>query len=230
MSESRRGDSWERWAEADRQQIASELHDGLLPMLFGARMHAERLAAKATDSDWRQELTILVDEIAAAMNEGRRLLVDAHPPELEQGSWHDALMHYADQGLPKATGVGAEGAKVWPRIDFDLHPATRSPVPPIARVAYRIAQEALRNAVRHGQANRIRVRASEPADGAFTLEIADDGRGFDVDRVPADRFGIRSIGARATLIGGSAMVTSVVGEGTTVTARLPFESPSQPEA
>jgi signal transduction histidine kinase len=224
VSQPQHDESWEGWAESDRQQIASELHDGLLPMLFGARMHAERLAAKATDSQWRQELTMLVDEIAAAMNEGRRLLVDAHPPELEQSSWHDALAHYAEQGLPKATGVGKEGAKRSSRVDFDLNPATRYPVPRIARVAYRIAQEALRNAVRHGQADNVVVRASDVADGAFTLEIRDDGCGFDVDRIPADRFGIRSIGARAKLIGGTATITSVIGQGTTVTAQLPFEA------
>lgn len=224
MSESLHDDSWERWAESDRQQIASELHDGLLPMLFGARMHAERLAAKATDTEWRQELTLLVDEIAAAMSEGRRLLVDAHPPELEQSSWHDALMHYAEQGLPKASGVGKEGTRHSPRIEFDLSPSTRYPVPQIARAAYRIAQEALRNAVRHGKADNITVRAPDVTDGAFTLEIRDDGRGFDVDRIPADRFGIRSIGARAKRIGGAGTITSVVGKGTTVAARLPFEA------
>lgn len=185
-------------------------------------MHAERLAAKAADTEWRQELTMLVDEIAAAMDEGRRLLVDAHPPELEEGSWHDALMHYAAQGLPKATGVGKEPVKCASQVDFELDPATRYPAQAIACAAYRISQEALRNAVRHGQADHIRVRASNISDGAFTLEIQDDGRGFDVDRVPPDRFGIRSIAARASRVGGTATIASTIGQGTTVTARLPY--------
>jgi signal transduction histidine kinase len=212
--------SEEHWVEAERQQFASELHDGLLPLLFAARMHAERLAATVEEPPWRQELTQLVDELAAAMDEGRRLLVDVHPPELVDGDWHQALAHYIAHGLPQAAGVVAGGNTASPRIELALDEATRTVPLAMAQTVYRIAQEALRNAVRHGQASQIRVRAAAGDDG-WLLEIRDNGRGFDPDRIPPDRFGVRSMNARARRIGGSAQIESFAGEGTTVSLRLP---------
>jgi len=212
--------SEEHWIEAERQQFASELHDGLLPLLFAARMHAERLAATAEEATWRQELTQLVDELASAMDEGRRLLVDVHPPELAEGDWHQALAHYIAHGLPQAAGSAAGTRPAAPRVEWALDEATREVPPVIAQTAYRIAQEALRNAVRHGQASEIHVRAAA-GDDRWLLEIRDNGRGFDPARIPPNHFGVRSMNARARRVGGTAQIESVAGEGTTVAVRLP---------
>jgi signal transduction histidine kinase len=98
-------------------------------------------------------------------------------------------------------------------------------VPPLlASVLYRIAQEGIRNAVRHADPSAVDVRLSLDAT-SVTLEIIDDGRGFDVDEAEQRRpgMGLFTMRERATLVNGSFVVTSRQGQGTTIRATLPLD-------
>jgi signal transduction histidine kinase len=90
--------------------------------------------------------------------------------------------------------------------------------------AYRIAQEALHNALRHGNPTDVRVELSEE-DGSIVLEITDDGAGFDADAErnehAARRFGLASMRERAHDIGGRLTVSSRPEHGTTVRLVVP---------
>jgi signal transduction histidine kinase len=82
---------------------------------------------------------------------------------------------------------------------------------------YRIAQEALTNAIRHAQATDIAL-ALKVNGAAARLVVHDNGCGFDTRRVPANRHGIVGMRERARLLGGSLRIESRQGRGTTVSA------------
>ena len=87
---------------------------------------------------------------------------------------------------------------------------------------FRIAQEALQNALRHAAAERIEVRL-EDGGGRLVLTVADDGRGFDPSApvLRSRRLGLTSMEERATELGGQLTVRSRPGEGTTVRLEVP---------
>jgi signal transduction histidine kinase len=84
----------------------------------------------------------------------------------------------------------------------------------------RIVQEALTNVRRHADATVVRV-ATEGQSDAAVVSIADNGRGFDPDDVPADRFGLKGMRERAELIGAALAIDARPADGTRVTLRIP---------
>lgn len=192
--------------ERQQQQFSHELHDVLMPLLFASRMQAERLRDNSDDAAMRDELTMLVEYLGKASTEARRLIVETHPPELQHSSWHAALQHYVERGLP-AHNVP---------IEFQLAESTANVPADVATALYRIAQEAIRNALRHAQPGHIRVTAQGGPPAAVRLRIEDDGCGFATGNVDANRFGLRNIQTRAQAAGGTAHIDSAPGQGTTI--------------
>ena len=90
-------------------------------------------------------------------------------------------------------------------------------------ILFRFFQEAVANAVKHSGAASVAIRAAYSAT-AFTMEVADDGHGFDT-AARKGGFGIRNMQGRAELIGGSFAIVSTPGSGTTVTITLPLGQP-----
>lgn len=90
-------------------------------------------------------------------------------------------------------------------------------------VVFRVAQEALHNAVRHAKATEVRVTLQATTTSSVRLEVADDGRGFDVEpTLRAGRsLGLRSMRERACAVRATLKVTSTPGQGTTVTLEVP---------
>ena len=95
---------------------------------------------------------------------------------------------------------------------------------PVASVLYRVAQEALRNAARHADARNVELRVRHDATSA-SLEVTDDGRGFDVQRAEERRpgMGLFSMRERVSLVNGTLTVASTPGRGTRVVATIPLE-------
>ncbi len=92
-------------------------------------------------------------------------------------------------------------------------------VPEIEDAAYRLVQEALNNAARHGGAEKAKVEAIESGD-KLRLRVSDQGRGFDPHE-RSDGFGLVGMRERVTLAGGTLELRSSPGEGTTIVAVLP---------
>jgi signal transduction histidine kinase len=87
---------------------------------------------------------------------------------------------------------------------------------------YRVAQEAVTNALRHANPTRVQLTlTATPA--AVLLIIADDGAGFDPQGTPPDRYGLRGMNERVRLLGGSLHVRSAPGAGTQIEASVPLE-------
>ena len=106
-------------------------------------------------------------------------------------------------------------------VDLD-HEAGRTPErlhPDVETAIYRIAQEALRNALKHAQAHTVAIAVAE-IDGEVGVRIRDDGRGYD-PKANATGFGLVSIQERVELLDGRLRVSSAPGKGTTLEARVP---------
>jgi signal transduction histidine kinase len=192
----------------ERNRLARELHDSVSQKLFGLVLSAES-AATLLDRDGeeaRAELERLRDLAQEAMDELRSLVFELRPPNLESEGLAAALRKHVDvlrRVYRREIGVEVTG-----------RPAR---APELEREVFRIAQEALQNALRHADAARLEVDL-EAVDGRLRLTVRDDGVGFDPQSsgIRSRRLGLTSMEERAEAIGGTLAIESRVGEGTTV--------------
>lgn len=158
---------------AERRRIAGDLHDGLVQSLAGVAFDLAGSADRTRDPDAAAGLQRGAEGVRSAMREARSVLVDLYPPNLRSTGIGDAVTdlaaRVAGRGIDVTTDV---------RDDDSLDDTDRL-------VVYRVAQEALRNVVKHSAAHRVRIRLAVD-DGACRLRIEDDGVGFDA-RETADR-------------------------------------------
>jgi signal transduction histidine kinase len=203
----------------ERNRIARELHDSMTQKLFSLRLTAEAAATVVgVDAAAASEHLDTVRRLAAeATDELRAIMVGLRPADLAGDGLGPALRKQAEL-LDRAHGaqVSFRGITV-PR----LSPAREDAV-------YRIAQEAVHNALRHGSPAHVRVELST-ADGSIVLAVTDDGTGFDADVAPTAeanarrRLGIASMRERAQAAGGRIVVSSRRGAGTTVRLEVPVD-------
>ncbi len=200
--------------EEERKRLRRDLHDGLGPALaglsFGVDTLRNRLAARdqAAPVDPDAELTRLRDGIAACVVDVRRIVEGLRPPDLDELGLAGAL----DQLVSR---FGAEAG-----VTVDVAVAPLPPVPAAVEVAaYRVAQEALTNVVRHARAGHARVQVAVDGD-RLVLEVHDDGRGAAMPRPGG--VGLGSMHERAAELGGTVTVASSEGAGTLVRALLPL--------
>jgi signal transduction histidine kinase len=104
-------------------------------------------------------------------------------------------------------------------LDYESGRAATRPEDEIETAVYRIAQEAMTNALKHSKAESIAVDVVE-ADGHVGVRVQDDGQGFDPSE-RAEGFGLLGMRERVELLGGRLEIDSAPGAGTTLTARLP---------
>lgn len=194
-------------ARQERDRLRRDLHDGLGPSLSGIALGAEaaRQFLPADPAAAQETLGRIHDEAVAATAEVRRVIDDLGPSVLQRATLGEALRQSASL-LPMPVEV---------RCD----PAADDPPPSIADTAYRIASEALTNAARHSAASRCAVELRRE-HGTLLLRVSDNGDGLDG---AAAGVGLTSMRHRAASAGGSLIVHSEPGAGTTVTATLPWE-------
>jgi signal transduction histidine kinase len=192
----------------ERNRLARELHDSVSQKLFGLVLSAESAATllDRDGEDARAELERLRDLAQEAMDELRSLVFELRPPNLESEGLAAALRKHVDvlrRVYRREIGVEVTG-----------RPAR---APELEREVFRIAQEALQNALRHADATRLEVDLVA-VDGRLRLTVRDDGVGFDpqASGIRSRRLGLTSMEERAEAIGGTLAIESRVGEGTTV--------------
>ncbi|HEX6868547.1 MAG TPA: sensor histidine kinase, partial [Candidatus Limnocylindrales bacterium] len=186
--------------DAERRRIERDLHDGAQARLVALGMRLQ--VARATMPEAAGVLDDATLELETAIREIRGLAAGVHPTILTEA------------GLAAAIDDLAERAPVPVEVDA---PRSRFPAP-VETVAYFVVAEAVTNAVRHADANLVRVRV---ATGVDTLEIhvADDGRG---GASPTGGSGLRGLADRLAAVGGTLSVESTAGAGTTVHAVVPI--------
>lgn len=196
--------------EEERRRLRRDLHDGLGPALAGIGMRAEAAQALLDQHDEGVTgiLAELRSETAQAVAEIRRLVDGLRPPAIDEVGLVGALGLAAERlRAPGAPQVSVGGDGPLPALPAAVEVA-----------AYRIATEALTNAVRHAGATTIRVWLA--ADHELTVTIEDDGRGLTAET--GNGVGLRSMHERAAELGGSCDVRQRTGGGTRVVARLPL--------
>ena len=201
----------------ERQHLARELHDTLSQNLYGVALGAHT-ALTLLDTD-KTKVVEAVEYILALADSGltelRALIFDLRPESLAMEGLVTAL---AKQSAAMQTRYGIEM-----RADLCAEPD----VPlEIKEAIYRIAQEALHNAVKHAQASRLDLRLYRSSQ-SIVLEISDNGMGFDPSIAFPGHLGLRSMHERATRLGGTLAINSSPHDGTRVCAQFPSpgESP-----
>lgn len=201
-------------AEQERARWARELHDETLQNLAAMRI---ALASQLRSGDMELMPTVIgdaVEQLDAEIASLRSLIADLHPTALDDLGLQPAVEALAE----RARGQGLE-------VDLDIDLAyeqgreTTRHTAEIETALYRIIQESLTNARKHGGAKRAEVRLNE-LDTSVEVSIRDDGRGFE-PRARTSGFGLIGMRERAELLGGQLEIISSPGEGTTVIAVLP---------
>ena len=198
----------------ERQRLARELHDSVSQALYGialgtrtARTLLDRNPAQASEP-----LDYVLSLTDTAMEEMRALILELRPESLER------------EGLSPALRKLAEATQHRQRLIVQAHVCNEPEIPVESKQAlYRIAQEALHNAVKHAHATTLDLTLETAAD-TVTLTVADDGTGFDPGGNFPGHLGLRSMRERMTRLGGDLSITSAPGKGTTVQATLPIHS------
>jgi signal transduction histidine kinase len=213
VEEALRESEMERAVAAERSRLARELHDAVTQTLFSASLIAETLPRSwERDRDRGRRLLRELQQLSrGALAEMRTLLLELRPAALVEASLGDLLHQLAEA----ATGQG--GLPVVVTVEGECH------LPPDVHVAlYRIAQEALNNAVKHARAEQVTVHLrcipSPAIEGNERIELCvrDDGRGFDSGQTLPDRLGLGIMHERAQAIGAEWTVETKPGRGTEV--------------
>jgi signal transduction histidine kinase len=197
--------------ERERGRWARELHDESLQSLAGLRVLLS--AARRSDAEETDKLLAQgIEQVDSAIAEMRRLIADLRPTTLDELGLGAALEALAER-------LNASGA-ISVDLDLDFHAGRkRRLVREIEDAAYRLVQEALNNAARHGEADRAKVEVIESGE-KLRLRVSDPGRGFDPS-AKTDGFGLIGMRERVTLAGGTLELESSPGTGTTIVAILP---------
>ncbi|HKI02954.1 MAG TPA: tetratricopeptide repeat protein [Thermoanaerobaculia bacterium] len=208
--------------EGARRRISQELHDDLCQRLAAMALELRVMRRKLPEADpQRLELEAVGGSLAEAAEDLRSLSHHLHPAILERRGLAEALRDHCEE-------VGRRSSLPM-RLSLS---DTEAPLPPqMALGLYRIAQEALANAVRHAGARAIHVTLTANA-AAVHLTVADDGAGFETG--PSRHtggLGLSGIEERARLLGGLCRITSAPGAGTEVHVLVPLPSaePDGPE-
>lgn len=203
-----------RAGESERARIAHELHDSVAQTMAALVFEIAALGA-TLGPDQRDRLATARHLASSALEEIRTLALTVHSRVLD------------DLGLPAALETLAreltrDGG---PEISVETDDSARALGAEKAAVLYAVAREAASNAVRHSQARQVTLRLTgEPQ--RVTMEVCDDGRGFDVEDTERRRagLGLFSMRERVALADGSFRVASAAGAGTRVVASVPVET------
>jgi len=194
--------------DAEQQRIGADLHDGLGQKLTGLACLAAALRDRLmrSDSDSAEQARVIAALSNDATLESRALARGLCPVQLEQaGGLLSALQELTDS----TEAIQRVRCRFRCPAQFECDHLTGVQL-------YRISQEAINNAVRHGEAKNIEVTLAAAGPDEYRLTIADDGRGFDADARPLRKGGLRLMEYRANMIGGVFVVDSQPGLGTRV--------------
>jgi len=196
----------------ERRRIAREFHDSLEQDLSGLALRLDSAAGSMADPEARHMMERQREIIARLRDETKQYVWNLRDPARLQGGLADRVQALLGELRDvHATPISFEPSGPLPAV-----------TPETAHHLLQMLREAVSNAARHAQADRISVDL-HAEDGGVVARVTDDGIGFEPDgREPAaGHFGIRGLHERARRIGAVATIESRVNAGTTVTIRLP---------
>jgi PAS domain S-box-containing protein len=205
-------------AMEERQKLARELHDSVSQALYGialgartARTMLDRAPAAegAAPPALAEPLDYVLLLAEAGLAEMRALIFELRPESLQL------------EGLVAALTKQAASLRARHSLDVHARLGEEPDVPlEVKEALYRIAQEALHNTVKHARARQVDVWLDQTGQGV-TLELRDDGQGFDAHASFPGHLGLQSMRERATRLGGTLEIESAPGQGTRIRVHLP---------
>jgi signal transduction histidine kinase len=206
-------------AEQERRKWARELHDETLQNLASLRVLLSTARRHADTEECVEVIEQSVERVDEAIAEMRRLIADLRPAALDQLGVGPALTALVDR-VQSESDIAIDL-----RIDLAVRSAGARLVPQLEDTVYRLVQESLNNAVRHGGARRAIVEVFEEGD-EISVRVMDDGTGFDPE-APRTGYGLTGMKERVALNGGELEVTSGPG-GSTIRAAMKTRRIGQP--
>jgi signal transduction histidine kinase len=198
-------------SEREQQRIGQELHDGLCQQLAGTAMVTHVLARRLANSEEGAEARKIVNSVEQAIDLARGVAKGLYPVATQS----DGLM----QAFEEFSATTSDIFGVCCRFDCDL-PVLVEP-PATAAHLFRIAQEAVSNAIRHGRATEILISLHHTESG-LKLSVSDNGRGFDTAVSPKiSGMGLRTMAIRAKLMRGQLHIDSRPAGGMEVNCVIP---------
>ncbi|HET9984048.1 MAG TPA: sensor histidine kinase [Longimicrobiales bacterium] len=209
-------------AEWELQQVLQDIHDGPVQHMYAALSQLDLLqrALEASPAGPSAEAWARLDRIRRLLEAGladiRTYIGGYRTPEFDSRELVPLLQGLAMQ----------HEALTDTRVPIEVPGPVPEPPLPVKIALYRVLQEGLSNAYRHGGAAEVAVRLAVDGTAAATrlrLTLRDDGAGFDVDRLPPGRhFGLQGMRDRMGMVGGSFQLDSAPGGGTTITVEVPL--------
>jgi two-component system, NarL family, sensor histidine kinase LiaS len=197
---------------AERTRLARELHDAISQNLFSLRMQAYGLkTVLPADQTFQVPLERLEQTISDTILEMRAMLLEMRPTSLERLGLAEALKELAASYSDR---VG---------VTMTTEITEHSPTAEVEHTLFRIAQEALSNAVRHGRATMITLRLVPQVD-TVTLTIEDNGKGFSMEETNVQHgLGLRLMQERVQDLRGSFSLESSLDQGTCIKVCIPVD-------
>ncbi|MFC9299333.1 GAF domain-containing sensor histidine kinase [Streptomyces sp. NPDC057011] len=198
----------------ERSRLAHELHDAVSQKLFSLRLTAQAAAALVDRDPARAkgELQQVAALAAEAADELRAAVTELRPAALDEDGLVATLrthVHVLDRAHTAHVTFTCDGVRALPATQEEA--------------LLRVAQEALHNALRHSEADRVEVTLARAGGGGAVLKVTDSGKGFDTGTVrrAGRHLGLVSMRDRASGVGGRLTVHSAPGKGTTIEMEVP---------
>ena len=203
--------------EEERRHLARELHDEIGQALTAAKINLQAALEEPDHAKAKRihETTAILERL---LGQVRQISLNLRPSTLDDLGLVPALRSLLDeQGRLASVAVRFSAKNMPENLD-----------PEIQTTCFRIAQEAITNAVRHARSTQIRVDLSHE-NGNLRLQIRDNGTGFDAESAQAQTIGLGLVGMkeRAALVGGRTRIMASRGNGATVDVTLPLMSQSE---
>ncbi|HMN08559.1 MAG TPA: sensor histidine kinase [Gemmatimonadaceae bacterium] len=203
--------------DEERSHIARELHDSTAQSLAALLMELSVVTRETGDPGALERLERIRRIAGDVLDEVRLLSQTVHPRVLDDLGLGAALQHLSREAESRGSI----------RVEVVVEDSAAGVGPSVSSVLYRVAQEALKNALRHANATSVLMHASVRG-GITRLEIRDDGVGFRPDEAERRRpgMGLFTMRERMALVNGTLEVDSAPGRGTRIIASIPHHAPS----
>jgi signal transduction histidine kinase len=210
-----------RTGDRERAMLARELHDSTAQSLAGLVYQLVAAERSSRDPALAEQLSAIRGSASGILEEVRLLSHTVYPRILDDLGLVSALSHLA------RTMGGHGGAAVSVDVTPSGEAAAKDIPAELASVLYRVAQEAVGNALRHARATRVTIRL-DGSPARLKLQVSDDGVGFDLDEAERRRpgMGLFTMRERVSLVHGQLEVVTRPGLGTTIGASVPTLAPT----
>lgn len=198
--------------DRERADIAREIHDDIGGSLAAVKLDLAWMARHVDDPDTRRHVAAALAMAEHALGASQRIMRNLRPAVLDQGLM--PAVQWLAHTFSERSGIAVkvQGALKAPHMSKAVE-----------MVAYRTAQEALTNILKHAQATEVRIELSD-LEAFLTLEISDNGRGASADDLAKlTSFGLLGLKERAQTVGGWLDVVTGVGQGVTLILSIPLD-------